>query len=296
MTTTIRYITACAALVFAPVPASVSGGALASPSRVTHPHQDAVLAAVIASKQRPQNDRDRDRYRHPRQTLTFWGLKPGMTVVELVPEGGYWTEILGPYLKQTKGTYIAGVADLSDPNLNDGLRVVRQVFEAKHANQQRYGAFRYTGFGAVSGPLAAPDSVDMIIASREIHNWIRQGFFDKAMRDCFAALKPGGVLAVEQHRADPYVVQLTRPGSFTGYVATQTVIDVARKAGFVLDASSEINANRKDIKIYPFGVWTLAPVRRSDGDGHPALTDAERDRYDAIGESDRMTLRFRKPL
>jgi len=256
---------------------------------------DPALRTAIASSVRPTADRARDPFRHPMASLQFWGVKPGIVVVDLQPEGGYWTEILAPYLAKTGGSYIAGVADLDDPKLPGGLKADRQRFEAKHADQATYGRIRYVAFGAVAGPLAPPNSVDVILSAREIHNWIHLGFVDKAMKDCFDALKPGGIFAVEEHRADPKGAELTGPGKFTGYVSTQAVIDAATKAGFVLDASSEINANPKDTKDYPFGVWTLPPARLSAGPGHPLLTDKERSRYDAIGESDRMTLRFRKP-
>lgn len=256
---------------------------------------DPALGSAIASAARPARDRARDRFRHPMESLEFWGVRPGSVVVDLQPEGGYWTEILAPYLAKTGGTYIAGVADLDDPKLPGGLKADRQRFEARHADAAIYGRIRYVAFGAVAGPLAPPNSVDVVLTAREIHNWIRLGFIDKAMKDSFDALKPGGILAVEEHRADPKVAELAGVGRFTGYVSTQTVVDAATRAGFVLDASSEINGNSRDTKDYPFGVWTLPPARLSAGPGHALLTDQERARYDAIGESDRMTLRFRKP-
>lgn len=255
---------------------------------------DLELRRAISANLRPAKDRARDQFRHPMESLQFWGVKPGQVIVDLQPEGGYWTEILAPYLAKTGGTYIAGVADPDDPKLPGGLKVDRERFEARHAATAVYGRIGYVAFGAVAGSLAAPNSVDLILSAREIHNWIHLGFVDKAMRDCFAALKPGGVFAVEEHRADPKGgTEASR--LFTGYVTTQAVVEAAMRAGFVLDASSEINANPRDTKDYPFGVWTLPPARLSAGAGHPGLTDEERARYDAIGESDRMTLRFRKP-
>ncbi|WP_202907014.1 class I SAM-dependent methyltransferase [Sphingobium yanoikuyae] len=275
--------------------AVLTGPALRAADPAGQTAADPALQAAIGAKLRPAADTVRDRFRHPYETLQFWGIKPGVTVVDLQPEGGYWTEILAPYLAKTGGIYIAGVADLDDPKVPGGLKVDRQRFETKHADAATYGQIRYAAFGAISGPLAPPNSVDVVISAREIHNWIHLGFNDKAMKDIFTALKPGGFFAVEEHRAEPKEATLTGPGQFTGYVATQTIIDAATKAGFVLDASSEINANPKDTKDYPFGVWTLPPARLSAGPGHPFLTDKERARYDAIGESDRMTLRFRKP-
>lgn len=254
---------------------------------------DADLAAAVAGPQRAASHLARDAARHPVESLTFWGLKPGQTVIEISPGSGYWTEILGPYAKATGGRYVAGVADLDNPNTSEGARKGRADFEAKYADAARFGPIAYVGFGAVSKPLGAPGSADMVITARNIHNWMWQpGMLDKALADFFAVLKPGGMLAVEEHRADP------RPqvsDARDGYVATAGVIAAAAKAGFVLDAQSEINANPKDTKDHPFGVWTLPPSRTSSEAGKPSPADFDRARYDAIGESDRMTLRFRKP-
>ncbi len=215
-----------------------------------------------------------------------------MTVIDLQPGGGYWTEILAPYATQTGGVYVAGVADLDNPNLSAGARASRARFEARHAERGRYGLIRYVGFGPRSGTLGAPGSVDLILTSREIHNWIGGGYLDRAMAQTFAALKPGGVLAVEEHRADP---RPQKPGATDGYVATQTVVDAATRAGFRLAAASEINANPADTKDHPFGVWTLPPTRQSSTRSNVPDPNFDHSRYDAIGESDRMTLRFRKP-
>ena len=130
------------------------------------------------------------------------------------------------------------------------------------------------------------------MTTREIHNWLPGGYVDKGMADAFAALKPSGVLAVEDHRADP---RPQDPKAADGYVSVKTVVDAAKRAGFRLDATSEVNANPKDTKDYPFGVWTLPPTRESTPDGRTEDPKFDHTRYDAIGESDRMTLRFRKP-
>ena len=253
---------------------------------------DKALRAAVNSPARPAADRARDTYRHPYASLAFWGLKPGMTVMDLQPGGGYWTEILAPYAAQTHGVYDAGVADLADSQLSPGARKSRANFEAKHSDPARYGAIRYVGFGPHSPALAPTGSVDLILTSREIHNWLDDGYLDKAMADCFSALKPGGVLAVEEHRADPKP-QLA--GASNGYVSVSTVVDAARKAGFQLQAASEVNANPRDTKDHPFGVWTLPPTRQSAPDGRPPNPAFDHAKYDAIGESDRMTLRFVKP-
>lgn len=254
---------------------------------------DAALKAAVAAPHRPAEDVARDGARHPYESLSFWGLKPGQTVIEVSPGNGYWTEILAPYAKATGGTYIAGVADLSNPKLSEGARKGRAAFEARFADESRYGKVAYANFGAASGPLGAPGSADFVLTARNVHNWtVQPGVADKVFADFFAVLKPGGLLAVEDHRADP---KPENSAGADGYLATATVIALAQKAGFTLDAQSEINANPKDTKDHPFGVWTLPPVKRTAPGGQPADPTFDRTKYDAIGESDRMTLRFRKP-
>ena len=253
---------------------------------------DTALARAVASEARPAGDRARDGARHPVESLTFWGVKPGQTVIEVSPGGGYWTEILAPYAAATKGRYVAGVADLANPKISDGARKSRADFEARFANTTRYGKVEYVGFGATSGPLGTPGSADLVLTARNIHNWMwAPGMLDKVMKDFNAVLKPGGILAVEEHRSDPKPMA---PDGRNGYVSEAAVISAAEAVGFRLAARSEINANPKDTKDHPFGVWTLPPSRRSAAPGAQPAPDFDRARYDAIGESDRMTLRFIK--
>jgi predicted methyltransferase len=254
---------------------------------------DAALKAAIASPDRTPASVARDGARHPYESLVFWGLKPKQTVVEVSPGGGYWTEILAAYAKATGGTYVAGVADLANPKISEGAKKGRAAFETRFADPAKYGTVQFANFGPVAGPLGAPGSADLVITARNVHNWTGQpGVADKIFADFFAVLKPGGLLAVEDHRADPK--SETDKGA-DGYLATATVVALAEKAGFKLDAQSEINANPKDTKDHPFGVWTLPPVRQSAPSGQPADPAFDHAKYDAIGESDRMTLRFRKP-
>ena len=241
---------------------------------------DSHLAAAIAASTRAPDNSARDGARHPAASLEFWGLKPGITVIEISPGGGYWSEILAPYAKATGGHYIAAMGK-PDSKL-----------PARFSDAAVYGPIHYTVFSKTSGALAAPGSADLVLTARNVHNWMSGGFADKAFADFYAALKPGGILALEEHRADPGPMQ---PGASNGYVSTAHVIAMAQKAGFKLDAKSEINANPKDTKDHPFGVWTLPPSRQSAPDGKPADPKFDRAKYDAIGESDRMTLRFRKP-
>jgi predicted methyltransferase len=253
---------------------------------------DAQLKAAVDSPARAAEHKARDAHRHPVETLTFWGLKPKATVIEVVPGTGYWTEILAPYAKATGGRYVVGVADLDNPRTSEGAKRGRAAFEAKYADQAKWGQITYANFGPQSKPLGPPNSADMVITARNIHNFMYQGALDKLMGDFYAVLKPGGVLAVEEHRADP---RPEAPNVSDGYVAVSTVVAAAEKAGFKLAAKSDINANPKDTKDHPFGVWTLPPSRNTAPNGQPANPQFERAKYDAIGESDRMTLRFKKP-
>lgn len=253
---------------------------------------DAVLRDVVDNGPRSAAERARDVYRHPYASLIFWGLKPGMTVIDVDPGVGWWTEILAPYLARTHGHYVAAVADLDDPKVSDEGRKGRAAFEAKYVGDPKlYGDVRMAGFGRMSGPLAPAASVDLVLVSRETHNWVRPaGFMQKALGDFHAALKPAGILAIEDHRAP----DTADPAKGDGYISEAYMIDQAKQAGFVLTARSEINANPRDTKDYPFGVWTLPPTRRSAPFGQPDNPAFDHSKYDAIGESDRMTLKFTK--
>ena len=276
----LRFASACAVAVAVSV---------AAPAQAA----DAQLKSAVAGAQRAPEHKARDAARNPEATLAFWGVKPKQTVIELSPGSGYWTEILAPYAKATGGTYVAGVADLANPKISEGARKGRADFEARFADASKYGKPQFANFGPVSGPLGAPGSADIVLTARNVHNWtVQPGVADKVFADFFAVLKPGGVLAVEEHRADP---RSEKAAGADGYLNTATVIAIAEKAGFKLDAQSEINANPKDTKDHPFGVWTLPPVKRTAPGGQPADPNFDRSKYDAIGESDRMTLRFRKP-
>ena len=263
-----RHILSAAPLIALSV---IPGAALALAS-------DSRLAAAVSSSSRSPKNVVRDPWRHPLSTLEFWGLKPGMTVVEIDPSGGYWTEILSPYLKATGGHYIAATEG------------VPTAFMAKYADASVWGEMTVVPFG--DAPLADPGSADMVITARNIHDWMwTPGKLDRALASFHAALKPGGILAVEEHRADPRpMVTEARDG----YVGTAWLIGAVKQAGFQLAAQSEINANPKDTKDHPFGVWTLPPNLRSHAKDQAVPADYDAAKYVAIGESDRMTLRFRK--
>jgi predicted methyltransferase len=260
------------------------------------PAESNVLQASVDGQWRSAEDRSRDQYRHPQAALEFWGLQPGMTILEVQPGGGWWTEILAPYAHVSGGAYYATAADLNNPELSEGARKARADFEARFAAKPDvYGPVQLINFGAKSAPLPE-NKFDFILSARSVHGWMGAGVTEKIFKDLYGALKPGGVLAIEQHRANPGPQD---PKAANGYVTEQYVIEQAQKAGFELAGRSEINANPKDTKDHPFGVWTLPPTKRtrpySEGpDAHDPKFD--RTKYDAIGESDRMTLKFTKPV
>ncbi|MEQ1931674.1 MAG: methyltransferase domain-containing protein, partial [Parvularculaceae bacterium] len=235
----------------------------------------------------------RDAARKPEEALSFWGLKSGGTVLELQPGGGYWTEILAPYARQTSGKFIATAADLGNPELSQAARDARATFEARFADEAVYGKVAYVNFGAKSVGLGADGSVDLVLTARNIHNWMANGTLDKVFAESFAVLKAGGVLAIEEHRNAPETAQ--DPKASTGYVSEAFVIAAAERAGFKLDARSDLFANPNDDRDHPFGVWTLPPVLRTSPNGKPADPSFDSSPYKAIGESDRMALRFVKP-
>jgi predicted methyltransferase len=250
---------------------------------------DQSITQAVAGDWRSADNKSRDVYRHPAEALSFWGLKPGMTILELQPGGGWWTEILAPYAKANKGEFYVTAADLADPKLSEGARKGRTEFESKYADTGVYGKVNLVNWGASAAPPPA-GKFDFVLAARVFHGWMNGNTQDANLAKVFASLKPGGILAVEQHRGNPGA-----PPVKDGYVTEQAVIDAATKAGFKLDGKSEINANPKDTKDHPFGVWTLPPVRQSSEGNKPVDPSFDRAKYDAIGESDRMTLRFVKP-
>ncbi len=254
---------------------------------------DAALEKAVAGTWRTPANVERDNWRKPVEALTFWGLKPGMTVLELSPGGGWWTEILAPYARATKGRYIATAADLNNPELSQGARDARTEFEKRFADQAIYGKVELINFGTKSKGLGPDNSVDLVLNGRNIHNWMGAGILDRVMADSFAVLKPGGILAIEEHRNAPGTEQDPKAG--TGYVTEAYVIAAAERAGFKLDARSDLYANPKDDRDHPFGVWTLPPIKRTAPQGQPADPNFDRAPYDAVGESDRMALRFVKP-
>jgi predicted methyltransferase len=251
------------------------------------------IAEAVAGPWRSAADKARDHWRHPAESLAFWGLRPGATVVEFWPGAGWYTEILAPFLDATGGKLYAAHLQVAEPADPSAKQVV-EAFRAKFAvGQKPYGTVELTAFGPTSGPVAPAGSADLVLFLRNLHNWMAAGLAEKAFRDAFLALKPGGVLGVEEHRAAPGGVPDLLAD--TGYVDQAYAIKLAQEAGFDLAAASEINANPKDTRDHPFGVWTLPPVRRSSPRGEAFDPAFDHTKYDAIGESDRMTLKLVKP-
>jgi predicted methyltransferase len=254
------------------------------------PPPPTTIEAAVAGSWRLPADRARDRWRHPAEALKFWGLAPGQTVVEFWPGAGWYTDIVAPFLAATGGKFYAAGLEGSDP---EGREMAAAYARKIAEHPKLYGKAQMTAFGPTSGPVAPAGSADLVLFLRNLHNWMAAGLAEKAFRDAFAALKPGGVLGVEEHRADPAAAPDATASS--GYVAQAYAVQLAQEAGFTLAAASEINANPTDHHDHPFGVWTLPPVRRSSPRGQPADPAFDHAKYDAIGESDRMTLKFVKP-
>ena len=267
---------------------AVAGCAVAPTTPAVASADLVALDAAIAGDWREAGNVARDRYRHPRETLAFFGVQPGDTVIEITPGGGWYAEILAPYLRG-EGRYIAALVDpmaLKEGSGRDYQQRSRNGFDAFVAKQPaRYDRVQVVAFDPAAPRFGADGQADAVLTFRNVHNWFgagtAQGYFD----GFFRALKPGGVLGVVEHRAAPGTDEATMKKS--GYLTEALVIDLATRAGFVLEAKSETNANAADTKDHPNGVWTLPPTNRHD--------EADKPKYAAIGESDRMTLRFRKP-
>jgi predicted methyltransferase len=251
----------------------------------TAPATVAKLQAAIDSPHRKPEDRARDAWRHPRETLLFFGIEPDMKVLELWPGGAWYTEILAEFLAPD-GKLAVTNFDPSGPADKPATRYAKQLADKLAADPARLGAIEVI---EVDPPaklvLGEADGYDLVLTFRNNHGWINGGYHDAVYAEAFRVLKPGGVLGVVQHRAkegaDPVA------SAKTGYVPEAFVVEAAKRAGFELAGTSEVNANPKDTKDHPEGVWTLPPNYR--------LGDQDRAKYEAIGESDRMTLRFVKP-
>ena len=262
------------------VAAAILGGAGASVGA----DMAALIETAMNGTHRSQAHQERDRYRHPGETLLFFGLKPDMTVVEITPGGGWYTEILAPVLRD-QGKYYAA-SYLITPDSVEYFRRMDANYRAKLASEPDvYDKVELVHFDPKAPVFAPPGSADMVLTFRNVHNWAQSGRAELMFRGFAAALKPGGVLGVVEHRArpgTPFKQQVT-----SGYMTEEYVIEMARNAGFRLVGTSEINANPKDTTDHPGGVWNLPPNLRN-------VVEADIPKMMAIGESDRMTLKFVK--
>ena len=225
----------------------------------------------------------RDPARHPLAELRFFGVTPRSSVLEIWPGGGYWTEILAPFLHDRGTLRLAVDVPNGEPegqNFAIGLKFGGRL----DADPADYGRIRYSFFGAKQSDLP-PDSADLVLTFRNLHNWVNQGDSTQMLAAIYRALKPGGVLGIEDHRGNPKLPQ--DPKARTGYLRQDYAVALVERAGFRLVATSEIDANPRDTADYPRGVWALPPSL--------ALGDTDRARYQAIGEADNFVLKFRKP-
>jgi len=269
---------------------------LAGPVAASDAEVAARIEQAMLGEHRAEASRERNRYRHPVGTLMFLGLQDGMTVMEITPGGGWYTEILAPAMRHN-GQYIAASYDIDvegQPEYRYGQH--EALLEKFRAAPELYDQVAVVPFSPPeSSSLGEPESVDMIVTFRNTHGWIGDGLAEGIFAEFARVLKPGGILGIVQHRADDGADPAV--SAETGYISEQAVIDLARAAGLYLEAASEVNANPKDDHDHEFGVWTLPPGLRAcrdieDEDDKAACAAP----WQEIGESDRMTLRFRKPL
>ena len=272
----------------ASAPAPEKAAPLDQPAQPTPPQSANDLLAgkldgVLAGDWRSQENKARDAYRHPKQTLEFFGIKPTDTLIEITPGGGWYAQILAPLL-QGSGTYVAAVSKPKNAagEAAQDKSALQKMFEA---DPQHYGAAKTVEFDGAAPVLGAPGSADAVLTFRNVHNWVMADTAPAMFKAFYAVLRPGGVLGVVDHRAADGATLAAVKSS--GYLPTAAVIKLATDAGFKLDERSEINANPADDHDHPKGVWTLPPTL--------ALGDTDRAKYQAVGESDRMTLRFVKP-
>lgn len=244
---------------------------------------DNKLQNILSADHRTPAYMARDQYRHPLESLKFFGINENMTVVEIFPGGGWYTEILAPYLKD-KGSFYA--AHNNPDSTSEYARKSAAKFKTKMAGDAVYSKVNITVLEPpIHTDIAPPGTADAVLSFRNIHNWMKAGYADDVFAAMYKALKPGGILGIVEHRGQANTTQ--DPKARSGYVNQSHAIKLAEQAGFQFVASSEINANPKDSKNHPKGVWTLRPSL--------AMKDQDREKYMAIGESDRFTLKFVKP-
>ncbi|MGH8139170.1 MAG: class I SAM-dependent methyltransferase [Steroidobacteraceae bacterium] len=258
---------------------------LAASCSTTSTRQTTALALdnILAGTHRSEQNRARDVYRHPKETLLFFGMRPEMNVLEVWPEPGWYTEVIAPLVKD-RGKYHAAVI-AADPQSKYVTARLVDYHDKLAERPDLYGRVAVVTFPTDGSDVVPPRSLDMIVTFRNIHNWMARDSAGPAFATMYKALKPGGVLGVTEHRGNPAVPQ--DPKAKSGYVNEDYAIRLIEGQGFRLVGESQVNANPKDTRDYEQGVWTLPPTYR--------LGEQDRQKYAAIGESDRFTLKFVKP-
>lgn len=271
--------------------------AIAVPTMAMSKFRKPLVEITMEGDHRTDEERARDAWRHPSETLDFFGFEPDMTVAEIWPGGGWYLKVIAPAMAKGGGTYYA-VTPWDPASDNERVQAAITRFNESYVSQpETYGTVHMTLMRGPQNDIAPPASLDMVLTFRNIHNWMtgdpQTDYSDEYFAAFYKALKPGGILGVVEHRADPTAD--VDPAGKSGYVHEIQVREMAERAGFVFVAKSDVNANPADTKDHPFGVWTLPPTKRSALRGQEPAADFDRAKYDAIGESDRMTLKFRKP-
>lgn len=255
--------------------------------------QKGTIQWAVSGDWRVRADKARDKYRHPIEMVEFFEIGPRSVVLDMWPGAGYMTEILAPFLKENKGEYRAALLPQtvqSDPAIKTLTDRYKRHFGG---NKKLYGDIKLTEFGPETQALGGLHEVDRVLFLLVLQDWMAAGIAEKAFVDAFAVLKSGGILGVEQHRSDIGNVQ--DPAASNGYVQEPFVKQLALEVGFQFAGTSEVNANPKDDKEHPFGVWTLPPQRLTAPRGAAPNPQFDGTLYESIGESDRMLLKFRKP-
>ena len=271
--------------------AACSGAETTAPStQVVEAEENIVTLAEVLAHPRREAEAKRDKFRNPAATLEFFEIAPGKRFGEIWP--GWYTNATVPYLAANGGQY---VAVLYPESVGERYAERVQKYKEKYSDSSVYGEIEYAAFWKDSGPILAEGQapLDVLVTYRNVHNWMRSGYGQDAFNRFYDALKPGGILGVVEHRLPETAVQ--DPKGSSGYVQESYMKDLAKQAGFEFVASSEINANPKDTADHPFGVWTLPPRSRLPKEGSTEAADFDAEAFKNIGESDRATLKFRKP-
>ena len=283
--TPLMMILAAAAL------AACSGGDTKTVAEtVKQPEVKTVSLADVMANPRRAEEAKRDKFRNPKETLEFFEVGPGKRVGEIWP--GWYTNVTAPYLAENGGQY---VAIIYPEGLSEGLDKRVAKYKETYADQAVYGDIEYASFWKDAGPILAEgqEQLDVLLTFRNVHNWMGRDYAQEAFNDFYDAVKPGGIFGLVEHRLPETAVQ--NPKGSTGYVQESYMKDLAIKAGFEFVGASEVNANPLDTADHPYGVWTLQPRSRTPEEGSEEAADFNAEAFKNIGESDRATLKFRKP-